>query len=85
MIQEALQLPLLQYLEKIQKEKVGSQNENETPFGILFKVCKTIGQKFDEAGIKKRNERVVHLSYDSVKTVKGIDTWQKSDIHVDNI
>jgi hypothetical protein len=59
---------------RIQKERVGGQDERATPFGLLDKNCAFIGDLFDR---KKVTHRVVSISFDSVITEKGLQ-WDVS-------
>jgi hypothetical protein len=59
---------------RIQKERVGGQDERETPFGLLVENCAFIGDLFDT---KKVTHRFVSISFDSVITEKGLQ-WDVS-------
>ena len=70
-LEHVFKLPSLTYLKQIQKEKTGSQNERQSPHGLVPSNIKEMGKVFRKHGIEK-GKRKVAVAFDSMYIYKGI-------------
>ena len=70
-LEHVFKLPSLTYLKQIQKEKTGSQNERQSPHGLVPSNMKEMGDVFRKHEIEK-GKRKVGVAFDSMYTYKGV-------------